>query len=113
MKFTESLHDGVTVIRLAGNLLGGPDATVLKTRLQELLAAGTRRIVVDLRDVEFMNSSGLAMLINGLTTLKSAGGDLKIAGASEKIATLIKVTKLATVFPNHASVKDAVAAFGA
>jgi anti-sigma B factor antagonist len=112
MTFTESAQGGATVIRLSGNLLGGPDATLLKARLQELLAAGTRRVVVDLHAVEFMNSSGLAMLINGLTTMKSAGGQLKIAGASEKITTLIRVTKLSAVFPNHPTVEDAVAAFG-
>ena len=111
MKFTTSQHGTAAVIRLSGNLLGGPDAGVLKTRLQEILDGGTRRVVVDLREVGFMNSSGLAMLINGLTTMKSGGGELAIANASEKIMTLIKVTKLSAVFRTYGSVEEALASF--
>ncbi len=111
MKFTITQQGGVTIIRLSGSLLGGPDAGVLKNKLHELLEAGRKNVVLDLREVEFMNSSGLAMLINSLTTTKSSGGDLRLANASEKILTLIKVTKLSSVFQTFESVEDAVATF--
>jgi anti-sigma B factor antagonist len=67
--------------------------------------------VIDLHDVKFMNSSGLGMLIGSLTTIRNAGGDLKIARASDKIESLLIVTKLITVFDHHESVDKAVAAF--
>ncbi len=111
MNFKTSQQGGATVIELDGNLLGGPDAGLLKNKLRELVESGKKQIVVDLHAVEFMNSSGLAMLINALTTMKSAGGGLKIANASEKIAALIKVTKLSGMFENYTSVADAAAAF--
>lgn len=111
MTITSAQRGTATVIQLSGNLLGGPDAASLKNRLHELIESGKKHVVVDLKGVEFMNSSGLAMLINSLTTMKNAGGDLKIANASEKITTLIKVTKLAGMFPNHSSVEDAIGSF--
>lgn len=111
MEFKSIQQGSATVIELNGNLLGGPDAGLLKAQLHELIEAGKKNVVVDLHGVEFMNSSGLAMLINALNTMKNAGGGLKIANASEKIASLIKVTKLSGMFENHATVADAVAAF--
>ena len=58
-----------------------------------------------------MNSSGLGMLIGGLTTLRKAGGDLRIANASDKIESLLMVTKLITVFKHFRSVDEAVASY--
>lgn len=110
MKFTSSQQSGVTVLRLSGNLLGGPDAGLLKDRLVALIGAGKTRVVLDLREVEFMNSSGLAMLINSLTTVRNSGGDLKLANASPKIATLITVTRLTDLLQSFPTVEDAVAA---
>jgi anti-sigma B factor antagonist len=113
MKPTVTHHGAVTVISLRGSLMGGPDATALNAQLHQLLTEGKKRIVLDLSAVEFMNSSGLGMLIGGASTLKNAGGRLKLAGASEKILNLIKITKLSPVFEQYDSVKAAVASFGA
>jgi anti-sigma B factor antagonist len=110
MMFTATQQSGVTIIRLSGNLLGGPDAGALKTKLHELVEAGKTRVVLDLREVEFMNSSGLAMLINAMTTVRNSGGDLKLANASAKIGALITVTRLGSVLQSYPSVEEAVAA---
>ncbi|HWP81672.1 MAG TPA: STAS domain-containing protein [Bacteroidota bacterium] len=112
MKFKTKEVKGVTVIELKGNVMGGPDATMLNNELHNLIEAGKVKIVVDLGDVKFMNSSGLGMLIGGLTTMRNAGGDLKIARASEKIESLLIVTKLITVFDHHETVEKAIKAFG-
>lgn len=101
----------VTVIALTGNLMGGPDASALNAKLHELVDAGTRRVVLDLGGVQFMNSSGLGLLIGGASLLKTAGGALKIAGASEKILTLIRITKLGSIFETYPNVEDAAASF--
>lgn len=111
MKINVVQQGAVTVITLQGNLMGGPDATSLNTQIHELLAAQKKNIVLDLGRVEFMNSSGLGMLIGGASTLKNAGGRLALACASEKILSLIKVTKLSTVFEHYASVKSATESF--
>ena len=101
----------ITVISLQGSLMGGPDAAILNSQLHDLLAAGKKHIVLDLAGVEFMNSSGLGMLIGGASTVKNAGGRLKLAHASEKILTLIRITKLSPVFEHFDSVQAAVESF--
>jgi len=91
--------------------MGGPDAVNLNEKLHELIDQGKKNVVVNLSKVKFMNSSGLGMLIGGLTTLRKAGGDLRIANASDKIESLLMVTKLITVFKHFRSVDEAVASF--
>jgi len=111
MKFKISQQGSVTVISLQGNVMGGPDATTLNAQIHDLIDQGKTQIVLDLAGVEFMNSSGLGMLIGGASTLKNAGGRLKLANASEKILALIKITKLSPIFEHFESVKTAVASF--
>ena len=111
MKFRTETQASVTVIALEGNLLGGPDASTLVRRLNELIDAGKTRVVLDLAQVSFMNSSGLGLLINGVTTMKNSGGQLKIANASEKIVGLLTVTRLASLMENHPSVSAAISSF--
>ena len=110
MKFKTTHQGGVTVIALEGNLMGGPDATMLNGKLHELIDAGRKHAVIDLKGVEFMNSSGLGLLIGGVSTMKNAGGSLRFANASEKIAGLISITKLGSLFAMYPSVDEAVAA---
>jgi anti-sigma B factor antagonist len=88
--------------------MGGPDAVSLNEELHALIDADKTNIIVDLSKVKFMNSSGLGMLIGGLTTMRKAGGDLRIANATDKIESLLVVTKLITVFKHFRSVDDAV-----
>ncbi len=111
MKFKSRESKGVTIIELTGNVMGGPDATSLNEQLHKLIDDKKNRVVVDLEEVKFINSSGLGMLIGGLTTLRNNGGELKLARASKKIEELLKMTKLSTVFDIHKSVNEAVAAF--
>jgi anti-sigma B factor antagonist len=111
MKLSAKEIDGVTVIALTGSVLGGPDATALNDALHKLVEKKKRQVVVDLSAVEGMNSSGLSMLIGALTTMRNAGGELKIAAPSKKIENLLVITKLTTVFELHSSVEDAVKSF--
>jgi len=111
MKLLNKDVDGITVIELEGSVLGGPDATTLNDMLHSLTEKRKKKIVVDLSGVQGMNSSGLSMLITGLTTMKNAGGDLKIAAASKKIESLLAITKLTTVFELYPSVRKAIASF--
>ncbi len=111
MTFKTIQQGSVTVIEVEGNLMGGPDASSLNTKLHELVESGRKNVVIDLAGVDFMNSSGLGLLIGGATTMKNAGGGLKIANASAKIMSLLKMTKLTTVFESFPSVKAAVQSF--
>ena len=99
------------VFEFSGNLMGGPDATEFNDKLHELIDKGRKEIVADLSSVKFMNSSGLGILIGGLTTMRNAGGDLRIAGANKRIESLLMITTLITVFDNYDTVEEAVKSF--
>ena len=109
MKQTSTQHGPATVLALEGNLMGGPDASALHSALSDLASRGRNRIVIDLAKVEYMNSSGLSLLIGGAGAVKNAGGSLVLANASEKIQSIIKITKLSAVLVNFPSVDEAVA----
>ena len=112
MSFNTAERYNSVVIEFKGNVMGGPDAVSLNEKLHELIDAGKNNIVVDLGKVKFMNSSGLGMLIGALTTMRKAGGDLRIANATDKIESLLIVTKLITVFKHYKSLDEAVESYG-
>ena len=111
MKLSAKETSGITVLALEGNVLGGPDATSLNDALHKLIDKKKKNVVIDLTEVQTMNSSGLSMLINALSTMRNAGGDLRIASASKKIESLLVITKLSTVFELYPTVKKAVESF--
>lgn len=99
------------VITLKGNVMGGPDGSKLHDTLHELQESGKTNIVVDLSKVKFMNSSGLGMLISGMTTMRNAGGDLRLAKAADRIQSLLVITKLITVFKHFETVEEAAKSY--
>ena len=111
MKFKTKEIKGITVVELEGNVMGGPDASALNDFLHKLITEKKSRVVVDLKAVSFINSSGLGMLIGGLTTMRHSGGELKLACASKKIENLLEMTKLLKVFDLHKNVNNAIVAF--
>ena len=111
MNFNISERYNCVVIEFKGNVMGGPDAVNLNEKLHELIEDGKTNVVADLGKVKFMNSSGLGMLIGGLTTMRKAGGDLRIANATDKIESLLVVTKLITVFKHYKSLDEAVESY--
>lgn len=111
MKLSTSETDGITIVSLEGSVLGGPDATALNDTLHKLVEKKKKKIVLNLSEVHTMNSSGLTMLIGALTTVRNAGGNLKIAAASKKIESLLVITKLSTVFELFPTLKKAISSF--
>jgi anti-sigma B factor antagonist len=69
------------------------------------------KVIADLAGVNWMNSSGLGILIGGLTTMRNNGGDLKLSSVTDRIQSLLMITKLLTVFDAHDSLEKAVASF--
>ncbi|MBN2410336.1 STAS domain-containing protein [candidate division KSB1 bacterium] len=111
MEMIERIENGIVVLELSGKIMGGPDAATLNEKLHDLVESGNTRVVADLSNVNWMNSSGLGILINALTTIRNAGGDLKLASITEKIKSLLKITKLLTVFSTYDNTDDAVKSF--
>jgi anti-sigma B factor antagonist len=111
MTIKEKEIGDVVVLELAGKIMGGPDASLLNDKLHELLDKDKTKIIADLASVNWMNSSGLGILIGGLTTMRNNGGDLKLSGVTDRIQSLLMITKLLTVFDAHDSLEKAVASF--
>lgn len=111
MKFSVREQSGVTVLAPKGKIMGGPDSTELHEKLRDLIKGNAKKVTIDLSDVDWMNSTGLGILISGLTTMRNAGGELKLARVTDKIQSLLVITKLVTVFETHDSVEEAVASF--
>lgn len=99
------------VIELKGKVMGGPDAETFREELHSLIDQDKLNVIVDLSKVKFMNSSGLGILIGGLTTMRNAGGDFKICGATDKIESLLMVSQLIKVFDHYDTLEDAIAAY--
>lgn len=111
MELSVSTKNNTAIIQLHGSIMGGPDALQLNEKLHELGEKNIKQVILDLSDVSVINSSGLGMLIGGLTAMRNMGGDLKIAKASPKVETLLTVAKLQSVFPNYTSIEEAEKSF--
>ncbi len=111
MRIKTSEKYGAVVITLKGNVMGGPEAQEFHDILGNFLDDSKSNIIIDLGSVKFMNSTGLGMLISGYTSVKNRGGVLKLANATEKINSLLVITKLITIFDNFDSVDAAAESF--
>jgi len=111
MKLIEKEVNGIIVLDLSGKIMGGPDATLLNDKLHELIETQKTKVVANLAKVNWMNSSGLGILISGLTTMRNNGGDLRLANVTERIKSLLMITKLITVFSTYDSLEEAISSF--
>lgn len=106
MDLTVTPGTDYAVIRPEGRLTA-TSAPRLKQAVDELVDAGSARIVVDLSGTEFVDSSGLGALIGGLKSARLAGGDLRIAGTTEPVRRVLKLTNLDRVLRDHATAESA------
>lgn len=111
MKVKQVEKYGAVVIELKGNVMGGPEAQEFSDLLHKLIDDSKKNVIIDLAETKFMNSSGLGMLISGYTTVKNGGGVMKLANATEKIESLLVITKLITIFEHYTSLDEAIESF--
>jgi anti-sigma B factor antagonist len=111
MDLNDYEKDGISVLEPKGKIMGGPDATALHEKLHDLIELGKTKVVIDLAEVEWMNSTGLGILISGVTTLRNGNGELKLVHVNEKIKSLLEITKLIGVFDMYDTVENAINAF--
>lgn len=106
MQIDQTERDGFVVLTTTGrfNMVSAPR---MKARIDETVAGGSSRIVVDLAGVDFMDSSGLGALIGGLKTARQASGDLRIAAAGEQVVTVLRLTNLDRILQPYPSVEEA------
>ena len=111
MKTKVSERYNAVVIELKGNVMGGDDTKEFNDMLHKMIDEGKKNIVVDLHEVKFMNSSGLGMLIGALTTIKKAEGTFRLSRITDKIESLLIITKLITIFETYKTIDEALASF--
>jgi anti-sigma B factor antagonist len=90
--------DGVTIVDLTGDITLGEGSAVLRDLIRDLLAAGHKRIVLNLRSVNFIDSTGIGELMSALVTTRKENGELKLLNPTSRTRELLETTKLDTVF---------------
>ncbi|MBN2200976.1 STAS domain-containing protein [bacterium] len=112
MKVDVKEQGTAAVLLVKGNLMGGPETLAVHEKVRELVGLKKTNVVIDLSGVAWINSSGLGMLMGCLTSIRNAGGEMRVTGVTEKVKNLFVITKLITLFETYETVDEAVASFG-
>ena len=91
----------VTVVDAAGKITLGEGAAMLRDQVRNLLGAGNRKILINLGEVNYIDSSGIGELVSSFTTVSGQGGQLKLLNLTKRVQDLLQITKLYTVFDVH------------
>src|SRR5512133_1002601 len=101
-------REGIQIVDLSGRITVGPEAGALREKVNALGGAGVKNIVLNLRDVDYIDSTGLGALVMCATTLRKSGGVVKLLNLNRRNIELLVMTKLATVFEIFTDEQDAV-----
>jgi anti-sigma B factor antagonist len=103
--------DGVTIIDLSGRITLGEGSSVLRDLVRQTVAKGNKKILLNLGDVTYIDSSGIGELVSAFTSVRNAGGELKLLNLTKKVHDLLQITKLYTVFDVKDDEATAIQAF--
>ena len=103
--------DDIEILDLRGRIVVGPEASGLRDRLTGLASQGKTRVILNLQEVPYIDSTGLGTLVLGHSTMKAAGGDLKLLHLSKRSAQLLILTKLSTIFSIYDDEQSAINSF--
>jgi anti-sigma B factor antagonist len=101
-------REGITILDLKGRITVGPEATALREKVSQDVAAGIRMIVLNMAAVDYVDSTGLGALVMSATTLRKNGGNVKLLNLNRRNIELLVMTKLATVFEIFNDEQDAI-----
>lgn len=109
---TSKKSDTAAVVVIKGKFLGSLEREGFNAAIDDLKASGVKNVVVDLSKAEFLDSTALGLIMRSLTTMRSAGGDVRLAGLNVRVKNLFLITKLlGPVFEDHETADEALAAF--
>jgi anti-sigma B factor antagonist len=111
MEIKEELIGNVNIVFLEGSLKGGSEVSKLHGAIKNSLDNISDKIVIDLKDVHWMGSVGIGILICCLTAVKNAGGEMKLSSLSDKVWELLRITKLEKIFEIHPDPQTAASSF--
>ncbi len=111
LKANSRTVEGVTIVDMSGRIVLGEGSVVLRDTVQELAGKGITKILVNLADVTYIDSSGVGELVSAFTTVRNRGGDMKLLKLTKRVHDLLQVTKLYTVFSIFDDEAQAVKSF--
>jgi anti-sigma B factor antagonist len=101
----------VTIVDINGRITLGDETGKLRDTIHQLIAADKKKIVLNLAQVDYIDSSGVGELVSSYTTVRNSGGELKLLSLSKKVSDILQVTKLYTVFDIKEDEFNAVKSF--
>jgi anti-sigma B factor antagonist len=101
----------VTVIDVAGRITLGEGSSALRDCMRDLISKSQKKILLNLGEVSYIDSSGIGELVSGFTTVTNAGGQLKLLSLTKRVQDLLQITKLYTVFDVHDEEAHAIRSF--
>ncbi len=113
MEIAERKVSDVTILDLSGKMTLGEGDEMLKQSINNLLAAGVKKLVLNLENVPYIDSAGLGEVVRTHTTVSRQGGSLKLLNLTKRIEDLLSITKLLTVFDTYDSEAEAIKSFSA
>ena len=111
MKTSTRQINGVTIVDCSGRITLGEGSVILRDTVRDLLAKGNKKILLNLADVTYIDSSGIGEMVSAFTTVRNQGGELKLLNLTKKVHDLLQITKLYTVFDVKDDEAAAVKAF--
>lgn len=111
VKLTTRQVGDVTVLDVAGRITLGEGSSALRDVLRDTLGKGHKKILLNLGEVTYIDSSGIGELVSGFTTVTNSGGQLKLLGLTKRVQDLLQITKLYTVFDVHEEEAHAIRSF--
>ncbi|HEX4912328.1 MAG TPA: STAS domain-containing protein [Vicinamibacterales bacterium] len=111
MEIVERTVNDVTVLDLKGKMTLGEGDELLKDKINSLLAAGKKKLLLNLESVPYIDSAGLGEVVRTYTTVSRQGGSLKLLNLTKRIEDLLSITKLLTVFDTYDNEAEAVKSY--
>jgi anti-sigma B factor antagonist len=111
MKASTRQVNGVTVVDMSGRITLGEGSVILRDTIRDLLGKAQKKILLNLGDITYIDSSGIGELVSAFTSVRNQGGELKLLKLTKKVHDLLQITKLYTVFDIKDDEAAAVASF--
>jgi anti-sigma B factor antagonist len=111
LNISERQAGDVTILDMDGKITIGEGSIALRNGIRKLLGEGKKKILLNLGNVNYVDSSGIGELVSSFTAVNKEGGQLKLLNLTQKIQDLLAITKLLTVFDTYDNEGDALAGF--
>ena len=111
MKMKRVPSDSVMVLELSGKIMGGPSHDEFKAEIKDIIEQGFKDVVLDLKGVPWINSTGLGILISGYHSVKAAEGVMKVCNVKERVLSIFYISQLEKIFDVYETREDALKSF--